>query len=160
MIIAENGAVLYDPGSGETRALAAATTRGARRGTLPSWSRATRRWHLDCGDTRTARKERLEIIKELGLELQVIFNKGAVMILPAGGKQGQWSAGSLGNLWLVACKCHRRRRCGERSCLPRAVRTPRGSCECPASPQGKGSLGDKTQRRCRSHGAHRSSPSR
>jgi hypothetical protein len=26
----------------------------------------------------------LETIRELGLELQVIFNKGAVMVLPAG----------------------------------------------------------------------------
>jgi hydroxymethylpyrimidine pyrophosphatase-like HAD family hydrolase len=84
MIIAENGAVLYDPGSGETRALGAPPSEAlvaelARRGVEP----------LGVGTSIVATREphetsALEIIKELGLELQVIFNKGAVMILPPG----------------------------------------------------------------------------
>lgn len=84
MIIAENGAILYEPGSGETRALGAPPPEAliaelARRGVDPlgvgSSIVATREPH---------EKSALEVIKDLGLELQVIFNKGAVMILPTG----------------------------------------------------------------------------
>ena len=84
MVIAENGAVLYQPDTGETRALgapppAALIAELTRRGVDP----------LGVGISIVATREpheksALEVIKELGLELQVIFNKGAVMILPAG----------------------------------------------------------------------------
>ena len=84
MVIAENGAVLYQPATGETRALAAPPPEAfiaelTRRGVEP----------LGVGTSIVATREPheksvLEVIKELGLELQVIFNKGAVMILPAG----------------------------------------------------------------------------
>jgi hydroxymethylpyrimidine pyrophosphatase-like HAD family hydrolase len=84
MIIAENGAVLHDPGSGETRALGAPPPEAliaelSRRGVSP----------LGVGASIIATREPhetvvIEVIKELGLELQVIFNKGAVMILPSG----------------------------------------------------------------------------
>ena len=38
-----------------------------------------------CGDFSSALKPLvLEAIRDLGLELQVIFNKGSVMVLPAG----------------------------------------------------------------------------
>ena len=84
MIIAENGAVLYDPGSGETRALGAPPSEAlivelSRRGVSP----------ITVGISIVATHEPhetsvIEAIKELGLELQVIFNKGAVMILPSG----------------------------------------------------------------------------
>jgi len=83
MIIAENGAVLYDPGSGETRALGAPAPEAfiaelSRRGVpfaVGTSIVATREPHETSA---------IEVIKELGLELQVIFNKGAVMILPSG----------------------------------------------------------------------------
>jgi hydroxymethylpyrimidine pyrophosphatase-like HAD family hydrolase len=84
MVVAENGALLYQPGSGETRALAAPPSETfvaelARRGVNP----------LGVGTSIVATREPhettvVEVIKELGLELQVIFNKGAVMVLPSG----------------------------------------------------------------------------
>ncbi|HEY5741180.1 MAG TPA: HAD family hydrolase, partial [Terrimicrobiaceae bacterium] len=84
MVIAENGAVLYDPATGETRALAppppaAFLAELTRRGVNP----------LGVGISIVATREPhettvIEVIKDLGLELQVTFNKGAVMILPAG----------------------------------------------------------------------------
>ena len=83
MIVAENGAVLYDPGSGETRALGAPPPEAfvaelSRRG-VP----------IEVGISIVATREPhetvvIEVIKQLGLELQVTFNKGAVMILPSG----------------------------------------------------------------------------
>jgi hypothetical protein len=42
----------------------------------------------------------LEAIRELGLELQIIFNKGAVMVLPAGVSKASGLEGALGLLEL------------------------------------------------------------
>jgi hydroxymethylpyrimidine pyrophosphatase-like HAD family hydrolase len=83
-VVAENGALLYRPATKERRRLAdpppAALLAALRkRGVSP----------LTRGEVIVATHEPheavvLETIRELGLELQVIFNKGAVMILPAG----------------------------------------------------------------------------
>jgi hydroxymethylpyrimidine pyrophosphatase-like HAD family hydrolase len=83
-VVAENGALLYDPATREERALAEAppppfVTALRRRGVAP----------LSVGRVIVATWEPhetmvLETIRDLGLELQVIFNKGAVMVLPSG----------------------------------------------------------------------------
>ncbi len=83
LAVMENGAVLFDPATGKTEALAEPpptdfVARLHERG-LP----------LSLGKVIVATWEPhetvvLEAIKDLGLELQVIFNKGAVMILPSG----------------------------------------------------------------------------
>lgn len=83
-IVAENGGVLYDPTTSEEKVLAPPPVRdfiGAltKRGVKP----------LEIGETIVSTRqpheiEVLEIIRKLGLELQVIFNKGAVMVLPTG----------------------------------------------------------------------------
>ena len=46
--------------------------------------------------------EVLEVIKDLGLDLQVIFNKGAVMVLPSGVNKGSGLKAALGDLGLSA----------------------------------------------------------
>jgi hydroxymethylpyrimidine pyrophosphatase-like HAD family hydrolase len=83
-VVAENGALLYRPATKERRRLAeppppALLAELRRRGVAP----------LSAGEVIVATREPhetvvLETIRELGLEMQVIFNKGAVMILPAG----------------------------------------------------------------------------
>jgi hydroxymethylpyrimidine pyrophosphatase-like HAD family hydrolase len=83
-VVAENGALLYRPATKERRRLAeppppALLAALRRRGVAP----------LSSGEVIVATREPheiavLETIRELGLEMQVIFNKGAVMILPAG----------------------------------------------------------------------------
>ena len=84
LVVAENGAVVHDPSTKQTRSLGErppdefVEALGAR-GVAP----------LDVGEVIVATWEPnetavLEEIKERGLELQVIFNKGAVMVLPAG----------------------------------------------------------------------------
>jgi hydroxymethylpyrimidine pyrophosphatase-like HAD family hydrolase len=95
MVVAENGALLYQPGSGETQALAAPPPERfvaelARRGVNP----------LGVGRSIVATREPhettvVEVIKELGLELQVIFNKGAVMVLPSGVNKATGLAAAL-----------------------------------------------------------------
>jgi hydroxymethylpyrimidine pyrophosphatase-like HAD family hydrolase len=81
-VVAENGAVLYSPKTSEHRTLGeppppAFIEALQRRGVAP----------LSVGRSIVATVEPhetivLETIRDLGLELQVIFNKGAVMILP------------------------------------------------------------------------------
>ena len=82
-IVAENGAVLCDPSSGEVRALAEtpppALVARLNAENIP----------LSVGRSIVATVEPYEqavlsAIRELGLEWHVIFNKGAVMALPAG----------------------------------------------------------------------------
>ncbi|MBZ9964585.1 HAD family hydrolase [Mesorhizobium sp. BR1-1-2] len=83
-VVAENGALLYTPASKKERLLAPAppaefVDRLKRRGVAP----------LSVGRCVVATWEPQEAavlseIKELGLELEIIFNKGAVMVLPSG----------------------------------------------------------------------------
>lgn len=83
-VVAENGALLYDPAEKRERLLGPAPdpefvarleARGAERVSVGRVIVATWEPHQHAA---------LEAIHELGLELQVIFNKGAVMILPTG----------------------------------------------------------------------------
>ena len=83
-VVAENGALLYTPATKEQKQLAPAPSpvfveelqrRGVR--------------HLSVGGTIVATHEPyetvvLDVIRDLGLELRIVFNKGAVMVLPAG----------------------------------------------------------------------------
>ncbi len=111
MIVAENGALLYNPFTEEIKALGAPPperfiTELAQQG-IP----------LSVGASIVATVEPhevavLETIKNLGLELQVIFNKGAVMILPAGVNK----ASGLWRPQRMPCatrQCDRSRRCGK-----------------------------------------------
>jgi len=83
-VVAENGATLYTPATRDERLLAEAPPEALVR-TL----RARGVSPLAVGRVIVATWQPnehlvLEAIRELGLELQVIFNKGAVMVLPSG----------------------------------------------------------------------------
>jgi HAD superfamily hydrolase (TIGR01484 family) len=83
-VVAENGALLYVPRTGEKRALAAPPKPAfiealRQRGVKPLSVGAT--IVATCEPYQTAV---LQVIHEQGLELQVIFNKGSVMVLPSG----------------------------------------------------------------------------
>lgn len=83
-IVAENGGVLCDPATGQERALAPPPPVAFVRRLMES-----RVEPISVGRTIVAtwtphEKTILNTIAELGLELQIIFNKGAVMVLPAG----------------------------------------------------------------------------
>ena len=97
-IVAENGAVVFDPSNGQQRliareASASLVQRLQARGVEP----------LSVGKSIVATWEpnetvALEVIRELGLELHITFNKGAVMILPAGVDKGAGLAAALADL--------------------------------------------------------------
>jgi HAD superfamily hydrolase (TIGR01484 family) len=83
-VVAENGALLYDPASREKRILA---ERPPDR--FVEELKARNVAGLSAGDVIVAtwvphETAVLEAIRQLGLDLQVIFNKNAVMVLPAG----------------------------------------------------------------------------
>jgi HAD superfamily hydrolase (TIGR01484 family) len=83
-IVAENGALLYRPASHEKKLLADAPARefvdaltGLGIQPLSVGECIVATWHPN-------ESKVLEVIHKLGLELQIVFNKGAVMILPPG----------------------------------------------------------------------------
>jgi HAD superfamily hydrolase (TIGR01484 family) len=98
LIVAENGALLFDPATEKETLLASAPTKEfvdllqQRKVTPMSQGRvivATWQPH----ETTV-----LQTIRDLGLELQVIFNKGAVMILPPGVNKATGLAAALKQL--------------------------------------------------------------
>jgi HAD superfamily hydrolase (TIGR01484 family) len=99
-VVAENGAVLFDPATRDARALAEAPP--------PAFAEALKERGVDplsVGHVIVATWEPnetavLETIHEHGLELQVIFNKGAVMVLPAGVTKASGLAEALDELRL------------------------------------------------------------
>jgi HAD superfamily hydrolase (TIGR01484 family) len=99
-VVAENGALLYRPKAQEERVLADPlhpTFRDALRSRrvepLSEGRVIVATWHPNESAV-------LDTIRELGLELQVIFNKGAVMVLPAGVNKATGLSSALGELGL------------------------------------------------------------
>jgi HAD superfamily hydrolase (TIGR01484 family) len=104
-VVAENGALLYRPVTREERPLG-----GAPPERFVQQLRAQNVQPLSVGRVIVATWEPnetvvLEAIRELGLELQIIFNKGAVMVLPAGVNKGSGLAAALADLKLSALDC-------------------------------------------------------
>ena len=101
-IVAENGALIHRPASGETVTLAAPPPAAfveflARRGATP----------LAVGRVVVATcepydRDMREAISTLGLDLQIIFNKGSVMALPPGIDKASGLAAALTELALDA----------------------------------------------------------
>jgi hydroxymethylpyrimidine pyrophosphatase-like HAD family hydrolase len=99
-IVAENGGLIYRPATREQVPLAAPPP--------PAFVETLRERHvspMSVGRTIVATWEPhettvLQTIRDLGLEMQVIFNKGAVMILPAGVNKATGLAAALAELEL------------------------------------------------------------
>jgi HAD superfamily hydrolase (TIGR01484 family) len=99
-VVAENGALLYQPARQETTVLSAPPPEAfvhtlQARGVAP----------LSTGRVIVATWQPqettvLEVIRDLGLELQVIFNTGAVMVLPTGVNKATGLAAALRELGL------------------------------------------------------------
>ncbi len=105
LVVAENGALLYDPATHESRALgdappAAFVERLRELGVAPLWVGRVivATWEPNEGKVRSA-------IHDLGLNLQITFNKGAVMVLPVGVTKASGLRGALAQLGLSARNC-------------------------------------------------------
>jgi HAD superfamily hydrolase (TIGR01484 family) len=104
-IVAENGALLYNPANREETILAEEPppnfvetlyARGVKRISVGRVIVATWEPH---------QKEVLETIQDMGLERQVIFNKGAVMVLPSGTNKATGLTAGLLKLGLSPHNC-------------------------------------------------------
>ncbi len=105
LMVVENGALLFDPASGEETALAEPpperfVARLREMGVSP----------LSVGTSIVATWEPnetvvLAAIRDLGLDLQITFNKGAVMVLPGGVNKASGLAAALARLELSALNC-------------------------------------------------------
>src|SRR5579884_2634171 len=100
LIVVENGGVLYDPAKRQDRMLAEAPPEA-----FVQRLRELKVEPLSVGKVVVATWEPhettvLQVIRELGLELQVIFNKGAVMVLPSGINKGSGLQAALDELQL------------------------------------------------------------
>ena len=100
LVVAENGALLYEPATKTETALGAAPPAA-----FLDWLKNHRVSPLSIGRSIVATWEPnekivLQAIRELGLELQIIFNKGAVMVLPSGVNKASGLAAALERLQL------------------------------------------------------------
>jgi hydroxymethylpyrimidine pyrophosphatase-like HAD family hydrolase len=98
--VMENGATVYDPATKETRILAeppppsfAAELKARGVGPISTG-------HVIVATWEPHQEEVLKTIHDYGLELQVVFNKGAVMILPSGVNKASGLVAALAELGL------------------------------------------------------------
>jgi HAD superfamily hydrolase (TIGR01484 family) len=101
-IVAENGALLYRPSDGFNQLLCPSASAELAQKLAQAAAQP-----LSVGRAIIATREpyetvAFELIKELGLELQIIFNKGAVMILPTGVNKATGLAAVLTHMDLKA----------------------------------------------------------
>jgi hydroxymethylpyrimidine pyrophosphatase-like HAD family hydrolase len=99
-VVAENGALSYRPATREEKVLGEPPNSEfiellGERGVSPLGV-----GHVIVATGEPYEKIALEAIRELGLELQVIFNKGAVMILPSGLNKATGLIAALSELYL------------------------------------------------------------
>jgi len=104
-VVAENGGVLYRPASREYRGLGEPPSaafvealRARKVSPLAVGHCIVATWQPNEGAV-------LEVIRDLGLELQVIFNKGAVMVLPSGLNKATGLEAALLELGLSSHNC-------------------------------------------------------
>src|SRR5579872_4606989 len=99
-IVAENGGTLYNPATNSERLLASAPPEA-----LVTLLRKRTRLTIEVGHViiATSHLEKqivLDAIQELGLEMNIIFNKGSLMILPSGVNKATGLAAALKTLGL------------------------------------------------------------
>jgi hydroxymethylpyrimidine pyrophosphatase-like HAD family hydrolase len=98
-VVAENGALLYRPDTREEKLLAAVPP-SSFVNTLRACGIAVSAGRVIVATSLPHETEVLQAIHDLGLELQVIFNRGSVMVLPVGINKATGLAAALGELQL------------------------------------------------------------
>jgi hydroxymethylpyrimidine pyrophosphatase-like HAD family hydrolase len=99
-VVAENGALIYQPGTKEVRLLAEPPPPEFPRSLKAHGVTPLSAGHVIVATVRPHETAVLKTISELGLELQVIFNQEAVMVLPSGVNKATGLAAALKELGL------------------------------------------------------------
>ena len=97
-IVAENGALLYHPASSSEQVLAEPPPAQFVRTLQARGVQPLQTGHVIVATSQPHQTTALEVIREQGLERQVIFNKGSVMILPTGVNKGSGLTTALNEL--------------------------------------------------------------
>ena len=104
-VVAENGALLYRPANREHKALGEAPSAEFVQALRAAGISPLSVGHCIVSTWQPHESKVLETIRDLGLELQVIFNKGAVMILPSGVNKATGLEAALLELGLSSHNC-------------------------------------------------------
>ena len=104
-VVAENGGVLYRPASREQKTLGEAPPVEFVAALRALGISPLSVGHCIVSTWQPHEKAVLETIRDLGLELQVIFNKGAVMVLPSGMNKATGLEAALVELGLSPHNC-------------------------------------------------------
>jgi hydroxymethylpyrimidine pyrophosphatase-like HAD family hydrolase len=99
-VMAENGALLYRPADQSATPAGRTTTGAVRGGPARARGRSVVGRPGDRGPWHPNETTVLEVIRELGLELEIVFNKGAVMVLPPGVNKASGLVAALAELGL------------------------------------------------------------
>jgi phosphoglycolate phosphatase (TIGR01487 family) len=83
-VVAENGALIYTPASEEEKPIATAPSADFVKALKKRGVKPLSVGHCIVATWEPHQASCLEVINELGLGLEIIFNKGAVMVLPSG----------------------------------------------------------------------------
>ncbi|HSQ55921.1 MAG TPA: HAD-IIB family hydrolase, partial [Gemmata sp.] len=100
LAVLENGALLYDPAAKEVRVLAEPPPRSFADALRARGVEPVSTGHVIVATWEPHQETVLQVIRDQGLELQVIFNKGAVMVLPSGVNKATGLAAALAQLRL------------------------------------------------------------
>jgi HAD superfamily hydrolase (TIGR01484 family) len=101
-VVAENGALLYRPASREEKLLAEPPPEAFVKALVDRGVRPLSVGRVIVATWTPHETTVLEVIRDLGLEQQVIFNKGAVMVLPSGVNKATGLTAALSELGLSA----------------------------------------------------------
>jgi hydroxymethylpyrimidine pyrophosphatase-like HAD family hydrolase len=104
-VVAENGALLYRPANREYKTLGEAPSVEFVQALRAAGISPLSVGHCIVSTWQPHESKVLETIRDLGLELQVIFNKGAVMILPSGVNKATGLEAALLELGLSPHNC-------------------------------------------------------
>lgn len=99
-VVAENGALLYTPASEEEKPISTAPSPDFVKALKKRGVKPLSVGHCIVATWEPHQASCLEVINDLGLELEIIFNKGAVMVLPSGVNKATGLAAALKELGL------------------------------------------------------------
>jgi hydroxymethylpyrimidine pyrophosphatase-like HAD family hydrolase/energy-coupling factor transporter ATP-binding protein EcfA2 len=97
-VVAENGALIYTPASEEEKPISTAPSPDFVKALKKRGVKPLSVGHCIVATWEPHQTSCLEVINDLGLELEIIFNKGAVMVLPSGVNKATGLAAALKEL--------------------------------------------------------------